>query len=408
MDIVRPPEMIYCKRCTCPIVAVNLTMSEEHLCSACYVHDEKATLDWESREEEFKEIMLSYKSKDRSRYDCIIPVSGGKDSHFQTWYVKEKLGLNPLLVTYYTHNYTETGEANLRNIGEVFDVDHYVFKPGKQAIQKMNRAGFYKTGDMSWHFHCGAWTVPFQIAVKFEIPLVLYGEHGFMDLAGQFNFNDRPEFTKRYRKEQMMRGWDWDDFVGYDGLTPEDLLWARFPEDEDIQRVGVRGLYMGVYVYWDANEHADRMINEYGFQPNPEPFERTYRRISNVDDIHENGIKDYLKFIKFGYGRATDHTSKDIRLGHMDRERGVELVKQYDHVKARKSLDYFIEMTGISEEEFDRVADGFRDPRVWWIEDGKWWKHTLWSTPESYGPVHLTEEGQEEFKLRQRQLLGLE
>ncbi len=394
---VSPRMMKYCSRCTYPIVAVNLTMDDMGVCSGCIVHDEKLKLNWEEREKEFKDILNSYKNTNGSNYDCIIPVSGGKDSHYQTWYVKEKLGLNPLLVTYYTHNYTETGEQNLKNIGKVFGVDHYVFTPSYKTIQKMNLAGFKMTGDMSWHFHCGMNTTPFQVAVKFNIPLVIYGEHGFVDLAGQYSFNDRPEFTARHRKEHSLRGYDWEDFVGEEGLRKEDLLWAQYPSDEEIARVGVRGIYMGIYVYWDANNNYKEMSEKYGFKQNPKDFERTYRRMSNVDDIHENGIKDYLKFVKFGYGRCTDHTSKDIRLNVMTREEGIALVRKYDHVIPQESLHYFLKMTGMQEDEFFRIADTFRDPRVWWIENGEWYKDTLWGVPEAFGKVHLPIEAHSKY-----------
>ena len=383
--------MHYCRRCTYPVIAVNLSMNDEGVCSGCIVHDEKDHLAWESREKEFQELLYAYRNKDGSNYDCIIPVGGGKDSHFQVWYIKEKLGLNPLLVTYYTHNYTPIAEENLRNMSRAFGVDHYVFTPGLETIRKMNLAGFKKTGDMNWHFHCGAWTVPMQVAVKFNIPILIYGEHGFMDLAGQYNFEDRPEFTTRERKENLLRGYDWDDFVGNEGLTEKDLLWAKYPTDEEIERVGMRVLFMGIYVYWDGNKNAEHM-QKYGFKLNSKPYERTYRLGSNVDDIHENGIKDWLKFAKFGYGRCTDHASKDIRLGIMTREKGIELVKQYDHVIPRESLEYFLSMTGMGEEEFFRIADTFRDPRVWWIENGEWWKDNIWGEPSSYGKVQLPKE----------------
>jgi N-acetyl sugar amidotransferase len=388
MKTVSLSRMQYCTRCTYPIIAVNLAMREDGVCSGCIVNDEKMAIDWAARERELQELLRSYRRKDGSNYDCIIPVSGGKDSHFQTWYIKEKMGLNPLLVTYYTHNYTETAERNLRNISRAFGVDHYVFTPSLETIRKMNVAGFKKLGDMSWHFHCGVWTLPFQVAVRFAIPLVVYGEHGFMDLAGQYNFDDRPEFTVRDRKESYLRGYDWEDFVGEEGLEASDLQWAKFPSDEEIARVGARGIHLGVYLYWDGNAHA-RDMEKYGFRSSDEPFERTYRRGSNVDDIHENGIKDWMKFVKFGYGRATDHTSKDIRLGLMTREEGMALVRQYDHVIPRKSLQHFLAMTGMPEEEFFRIADQFRDPRVWWIQDGTWWKDNVWGEPSSYGEVHL-------------------
>lgn len=384
--------MIYCSKCTYPNIAVNLMLNDEGVCSGCLVSEEKEKIDWQKREELFKNLLFKYKNTNRSNYDCIIPVSGGKDSHFQAWYIKE-LGLKPLLVSYYTHNYSETGEYNLKNISQSLGLDHYIFYPNIEVIRKMNKVGFYMTGDMSWHFHCGVWTTPFQIAVKFKIPLIIYGEHGFTDLAGQYSMDDFPEFTKRARKEDMLRGYTEEDFIGKEGLKKEDLLWANYPADRDIEDLGVRGIFMGNYVYWDANRNLEK-AQELGFRINPEPYERTYRRFSNVDDIHENGIKDYLKFIKFGYGRCTDHTSKDIRLNNFSRKEGIKLVKKYDHIKPRESLNYFLKMTNLTEEEFDITADKFRDPRVWWIDNGLWWKETLWGTPTSYGKVYLSEEDQ--------------
>lgn len=385
--------MIYCKECTYPIVAVNLAMSDDQVCSGCIVHKEKMKINWEEREKKFKKLLFSYKSK--NNYDCIIPVSGGKDSHFQAHYIKE-LGLNPLLVTYYTHNYTQTGEENLKNMANTLGLDHYVFYPNKKVVSKMNKIGFEMTGDMSWHFHCGAWTVPFQVGVKFNIPLIIYGEHGFTDLAGQFSMMDFPEYTKKARAEDTLRGFTEIDFIGKEGLTKKDLNWAIYPSDEEIEKIGLRGIFMGNYVYWDANKHLN-IAKKIGFKENPEPYERTYRKFSNVDDIHENGIKDYLKYIKFGYGRCTDHTSKDIRLGVMTREEGIKLVKKYDHVKPKKSLDYFLQMTNLKEEEFDVIADKFRDDRVWWIEGNKWVKNNIWGEPQAYEDVKLSLDEQKKY-----------
>ena len=393
------PQMKYCRNCTYPIIAVNLRIGKDGLCSGCMVHENKYLLDWNKRELELENLLNNYKSKNKTNYDCIIAVGGGKDSHYQTWYVKEKLGLNPLLVTYYTHNYTEIAEENLRNMSRKFNVDHYIFTPGYNTIKKLNIAGFDYIGDMSWHFHCGAWTVPFQIAAKFKIPIVLYGEHGFTDLAGQYNFNDRPEFTIRHRLEHVLRGCDWDYFVNKEGLKEDELLWARYPSDDEISSVGIRGIFMGLYTYWDANEHGQFMIDKYGFKPSSEPYERTYRLMSNVDDIHENGIKDWLKFVKFGYGRATDHTSKDIRLKMMTREKGIELIKKHDSAWPKKSYEFFMKMTQYDEQKFLQKSDTYRDSRVWWINNGEWWKDNIWGEPSSYGKVHLTKEEQLKYQI---------
>ena len=110
----------------------------------------------------------------------------------------------------------------------------------------------------------------------------------------------------------------------------------------------------------------------------PEPFERTYRRMSNLDDMHENGIHDYMKFVKFGYGRGSDHASKDIRTGYMTRDEGIEMVRRYDHVKPRRDLERWLEYVGMTENEFDEIADSFRDPRVWRRENGEWVKDNIW------------------------------
>jgi hypothetical protein len=134
------------------------------------------------------------------------------------------------------------------------------------------------------------------------------------------------------------------------------------------------------------------MVEKYGFEFARNPFERTYRLMSNLDDMHENGAHDYLKFIKFGYGRATDHASKDIRSGYMTREEGVDMVRKYDHVKPMRDLKRWFEYVQISETEFDAICDTFRDPRVWWIEKEKWWKMNVWGEPSDYGDVKLPRE----------------
>ena len=154
---------------------------------------------------------------------------------------------------------------------------------------------------------------------------------------------------------------------------------------------------MGNYIYWDANKNLE-VAKKLGFKGSPKPYERTYRKFSNVDDIHENGIKDYLKFIKFGYGRCTDHTSKDIRLGIISREKGIELVRKHDHLKDRETMNYFLKMTKMTEDQFDLVADTFRDNRVWWIEKNQWYKNTIWGKPECYGRVRLNDEDRKKYK----------
>lgn len=387
----------YCKKCVGPDVsAVPLSFDEHGVCTGCRVHEQKNGIDWDRRFAYFKDLLNSYKTD--NNYDIVIPVSGGKDSYYQTHVIKQ-MGLKPLLVTYHANNYLPEGERNLMRMREVFDVDHIIFRPSQDVLIKMNRLGFRVQGDNNWHAHCGIFTMPIQAAVRYKVPLMLWGEHGFMDLGGMYSYNDFVEFTAKFRLEHAQRGYDWHDFTDMgleklglgqfkEGLTAKDLLWAQYPSDDEIDDVGVRGLYLSNFADWDANNHTKLMIDLYGWEPARQPFERTYRTMSNLDDMHENGIHDYMKFIKLGYGRATDHACKDIRGGLMTRAEGIAMVRKYDHVKPMRDLTRWLGYVGMSEEEFDYTADGFRDPRVWRVENGQWVKDTLWGTPETYGPVH--------------------
>jgi len=402
-DNIISKRMSYCTECVYPASsAAPLAFDKSGVCSGCRTAAQRVDVNWEDRKKRFERLVEEYRSKDQLNYDCVIPVSGGKDSYFQIHIIKTIYGLNPLLVTYHGNNYTPAGMKNLVNMREVFGVDHIFFTPSIDVLKVMNRMGMRMMGDMNWHAHAGIFTYPIREAVQKNIPLMIWGEHGFMDLGGIHSYNDFVEFTYRYRHEHGLRGFEWYDFVEKskeygEKLTKQDLIPWMYPSDEEIDRIGVRGIYISNYFKWDANEHGPLMKEKYGFLEAEKPFERTYRRMSNLDDMHENGIHDYMKFVKFGYGRASDHVCKDVRAGFMTRDQGVEIVRKMDHVKS-KDLYRWIDYVGWTEDEFDRVADTFRDPRVWWIQDGQWWKENLWGGSSAYGNVYLNSEQQKKYK----------
>jgi N-acetyl sugar amidotransferase len=389
------PIVSFCKNCTNPSSsAVPLLFNEGGVCSGCLTNKESSEVNWDRRKMMFESLIEDYKSKD-NYYDCLIPVSGGKDSYWQIHIMKE-YGLNPLLVTYHGNNYTKEGMDNLLNMREVFDADHIFFTPSIKLLMKMNRTAQRLMGDMNWHAHAGIFTYPIRVAVEKNIPLMVWGEHGFMDLGGMHSYKDMVEFTYRYRHEHNLRGYEWHDLIEAskkydDEIFEHELIQWKYPTDEDIERVGVRGIYISNFFKWDANEHGPLMIEKYGFKEADNPFERTYRGMSNLDDMHENGIHDYMKWVKFGYGRATDHTSKDIRIGRMNRAIGVKEVLKRDHIKS-KDLLRWLDYVGWSEKEFDEVADNFRDPKVWYIKNNEWCKTDIDGVERTYGEVNLTEE----------------
>ncbi|MBS2016777.1 MAG: imidazole glycerol phosphate synthase subunit HisF [Deltaproteobacteria bacterium] len=372
----------WCTRCVYPAInAAPMEFDENGVCMGCVMSDVKnRTMDpkeWARRKELLRSIFDKYRSKDGSTYDCVIAVSGGKDSYFQTHVIKHEFGLNPLLVTYNGNNWLPAGWENMHRMKEVFGCDHILCSPSVDLLKKLNRLGFIIMGDMNWHAHLGITSTPVQVAAKYDVPLVIWGEHGYLDLCGQFSMDDFPEMSYRDRLEHFARSYEWNYMVGLEGITAADMNLWKYPTDQKIFDLDLRGIYIGNYVYWEANEHAKMMVEKYGFKTHPEPFERTYRRMSNLDDMHENGMHDYLKYIKFGYGRCTDHVCKDIRAGLLSRDEGIERVKKMDHIKS-KDLARWLSYTGMTEDEFDRIADTFRDPRVWRRVRGEWVKDNLW------------------------------
>lgn len=393
-------KMTYCARCVYPAISVNLDLDEEGICSSCRTFEkfEELTPDfWAQRQRKLRELIAASIGGNTSNYDCVVPVGGGKDSFYQTHLTIKELGLKPLLVTYHGNNYLPEGDYNRDLMRQAFDADHLVLGPGVEALKKLNRLCFRKMGDMNWHNHCGINTLPIIIAAKFRIPLILWGDIAW-DISGMYEPDDYCEFSARVRHEHDLRGFEWSDMIGdaAEPLTEKDLQWAKYPADDEILDIGIRGLYLGNFYRWDPNEFVPMLVKEYGWKASDRPFERTYRKMSNLDDRYENGAHDLLKFIKFGYGRCSDHASKDIRMGYMSREEGIERVRQYDAVVS-SDLFYWLNYVGMTEEEFWRVADGFRDPRVWWIEDGQWMKDNIWGEPAAYGPVHLPPEKQQRY-----------
>lgn len=364
--------MRYCTRCMYPEnSAISLTFDEKGVCSGCRVAEEKERIDWDKCKQRLGDILKQYRSKDGSNYDCIIPVSGGKDSHFQVYMVKEVFGMKPLLVTFNHCFNTWLGIKNLTNLITRFGCDHIRFTPNPQLIKKLSVISLKKMGDMCWHCHSGIYTYPVQIAVKFNIPLIIWGEEGRIDLSGASSHYDMVEMTKKKRTEYGMRGFDAHDMVDEkEGISMQDLQCFVYPSDEDIERAGVRGIYLGNYVNWNAKKQTELMIEKYGFQTACEP--RTFNTYENVECHHCGGAHDWLRYLKFGYGRATDHASQCIRLGIMTREEGIEMVEKYDRIRP-KDLDTYLEWAGIAEEEFERSIDSMRDPQAWKKDkNGRW------------------------------------
>ena len=362
-------ELKFCKSCLFPESKPDLLFDDEGICSACNASKNKALeIDWKKRENDFFQIINKYK-KEGTGYDCLIPVSGGKDSTYQAYFMKEVCGLNPLCVCFETTTPTEIGNRNLDNISKLgIDVIH--FKKNYNAYKTMVIEGFKRVGDEMWPNHIGIFTIPVMFAVKLNIPLIIWGENPQMEYGGPDLDSINSHILNRRWLEEFggLLGNRIEDMIGVNGLTKKELTPYFYPPDEEINRVGVVGLFLGSYFFWDAKKQL-KIILEKGFSIKEDgPVEGTYTNYENLDE-KMHGLHDYLKFVKYGFGRATDHASLDIRNNRITREKGLELVKKYDGKYPHLSIQTFIEYSNMSKGEIDEIIDSFTNPMLFEMDE---------------------------------------
>ncbi len=376
--------MRYCNRCLYPENAKpTIIFDQEGVCSGCRYHENRSVLDigWDERQEMLKTILAEAKTEAVKRgnsHDCIVPVSGGKDSHYQVWLLKKKFNMNPLLVAYNHGFNAPSGNRNLRNLVERSGCDFVRYTSSKTSVKKLSRLMLEKVGDLTWHYHAGIQTIPFQVAVARDIPLIIWGEHGFAELTGVVSLNDFVEHTRWKRKEHDMRGVEPEELLGEGALEVNDIAPFIFPTDDQLERSEIRGIYLSNFVDWNAKAHACLMRDQFGFTPVSYKRERTFNQYSKIDD-HANDVHDYLKFLKFGYGRATDDASIEIRRGRLKREAGKSIVRELDPIEP-STLGFYCDFMGITIEEFYSLVDEHRDPTVWSKDESGQWrlKSSVW------------------------------
>lgn len=362
----------YCKKCLFPETKPDLYFNEDGICSACMAAESKdSKIDWKKREKDFHLILDKFRlGKDEIGYDCLVPVSGGKDSTYQAYFMKEICGMNPLCVCFETTKETELGRRNLSNISKMgIDVIH--FHKNYKAYKSMVIEGFKRVGDEMWPNHVGIFTIPILIATKFKIPLIIWGENSQQEYGGPLESIEKNTLTRQWLEEfGGLLGNRIQDMIGVDGLTAKDLTPYFYPSDEDLKKAGIMSLFLGHYFFWDARKQLE-IIKQHGFSVKEDgPIEGTYTNYENLDE-QIVGLHDYLKFVKYGFGRATDHACIDIRNKRLTRDEGLELVKKYDGKYPHKSVAAFIEYSGLSKAEIDEVIDSYTNPILFKMnEDG--------------------------------------
>ena len=352
--------MRFCTKCVMPSTKPDLHFDENGICDACNSQEAKNNkIDWGKREKEFLELVKKYKT--HPDYDCIIGVSGGKDSTFQVLKVLE-LGLNPLCICFEPTIPTKIGRRNLENLNNL-GVDLIHIKRNPIVYKKLAKEAFRRTGDNEWQNHLGIFTTVPKMAVNFNIPLIIWGESPQIEYGGPASSKTRNNLDRQWLEEfGGLLGNRISDMIGVDGLTQRDLSLYTYARDEDINRVGVTGLFLGYYFKWDLREVLEKS-KENGFSVMDRPVETTYENFENLD-CYSNHLHDYLKYVKYGFGRATDNACLDVRLGYITRQEAVRLVNKYDGIPPRKAIKEYLDYTGFSEDEFNKIVDSYTNKRI--------------------------------------------
>lgn len=361
--------MQYCQNCVLPNTRPNLIIMEDGCCNACHSSRQKELyIDWEARHKDFIHLVDHIRKK-ASGWDCVIPVSGGKDS---TWQVIKALeyGLKPLCVTWKTPARNALGQKNLDNLVRL-GVDHIDFTINPDVEKKLTLATLRKKGSFAIPMHMALFAIPLQIAQKFKIPLVLWGENSGMEYGG---------VNKDILGSQMTREWllsygvtqgttaeDWAS----DQLSLKDLSSYVWPTDEELRKAGVTAAFLGWYFKWDPTQ-TFRIAQAHGFEALSGAPKTGYYKFADVDDEFIIALHHWLKWYKFGFTRLWDNLSLEIRNHRMTRAQAIQIITEEGNEYPHEAIDRFCHWAELSPDSFVQIVEKFRNKEIWSFQGNQW------------------------------------
>lgn len=346
--------MKYCTKCVMPDTRPGISFNEQGVCSACSAYANRANVNYDERYKELEEICNKYRGcNGPSGYDCMIAVSGGKDSHFQVYMFKEILGMNPLLVTV-EDNFpmTNAGLHNIKNISEAFGCDIISMKPNIKAQKIAMKYTFEKYGKPTYFIDRYIYTYPLHMANKFNLSLLIYGENVEYEYGG---INAVETYSAKNQINNGVGGGIPTDELINQGLSPKDLNFFEPPSSEELQKLNP--IYLSYFIEWNSFKNYS-LAKKKGFHDLTHEWNRTHH-IENFDQIDSRAylVHSWMKYPKFGHASATDYAARMVRYGLLSREEAFKLVKLHDSKLDPLCVRDFCDFMGYSEEKFWNVID---------------------------------------------------
>tara|TARA_B100001057_G_scaffold73909_2_gene68334 strand:+ start:17172 stop:18416 length:1245 start_codon:yes stop_codon:yes gene_type:complete len=368
----------FCKRCLYSSDhPLGIVINDDGICSGCKIHEEKDFLDWGERFKKLERIVSNYRNRKCENYDCIVPVTGANDSYYIVHVVKNILGLNPLLVSYNKYYNTPLGIKNLANLRIQFNCDIIYQNVNPLSVKKITRKTLREFGNIYWPILAGQTVFPVQTAVRYKIPLIIWGAHQGVEQVGMFSHLNEVEMTRRYRKDHDLFNYEANDLIlPHDELVKTDLWQYQYPTDIDLSENNVRGIYLGNYIRWDPKEQHEKMIDKYGYLTSS--FPRTFETYDYVDCYNYMNLHDLFKLYKHGYSKVTDHASREIRFGRISRQQGLNLVRKHQ-LNEPEHLELFTDWLGIEKKGLSLIMDQFRNQKFWKKISHRKWEFNGWS-----------------------------
>lgn len=356
--------MIFCKKCVQPDTRPSIVFDAEGVCPACRFAEDAPAIDWAERRREIDAIADFGRRNNVSGYDCIVGVSGGKDSLRQAMYVRDELHLKPLLVccSYPPEQLTERGARNLSNlIGLGFDT--ISVSPAPQVWKKLMREGFLRYGNWAKSTEMALYASAPKVAIAYHIPLVFLGENPAITV-GELGVGSTTGDANRMKYCHTLSGGPEALMDG--SISEREVLWYRYSSDEELEMGDLRVVYLGYYIPGFTKRGNAEYSMAHGMEVRDESPE-------DIGDLtgHEALDDDFviinqmMKYLKFGFGKVSDQVCEEIRLGRMTRDEAIALVKRYDGKCADRYIRRFCNYLDITEQQFWEVAERFRDKTIW-------------------------------------------